>query len=158
MFQGFFKLKTKQDLLDKLNREYLQLLESPLNQDIAFNFLVTAEHMVDWVYPDNDKRNDKRSERKRLRNSNQILQICSHIASGAKHFKATASKHKSVSGTSVEGSYQRNTFQSDAHDVECLKIDLDGDAAKELGSSIEVVDLARRILKFWEDNMNAHPL
>ncbi len=51
MFQGFFEIKTPQDLLDKLKREYMHLQKSTLNQDIAFNFFITAEHISDWLYP-----------------------------------------------------------------------------------------------------------
>ena len=153
MFQGFFELKTAQDLLDKLNREYTQLQTSPLNQDIAFNFFITAEHITDWLHPGNS------SNRTTLRKSSIYLQVCSHIANGAKHFKATKPHHTSVSDTSLNGAIQRNAFQNNAFDVTRLSIDLDGAAAKQLGSSIEVVELAGRILKFWENHMNPtkHP-
>jgi hypothetical protein len=70
MFQGFFELKTAQDLLGKLKREYTQLQKSPLNQDIAFNLFITAEHIPDWLYPeDSSKRTD-------LRKSSPYLQVC----------------------------------------------------------------------------------
>lgn len=64
MFQGFFELKTAQDLLDKLKREYMQLQKSPLNQDIAFNFFITAEHMPDWIYPDVENVENKNKDKK----------------------------------------------------------------------------------------------
>jgi hypothetical protein len=54
----------------------------------------------------------------------------------------------------LKGAFQPNAFQIDAFDVARLSIDLDGDASKQLGSSIEVVELAGRILKFWEHHMN----
>lgn len=150
MFQGFFEIKTAQDLLGKLKREYTQLQKSPLDQDIAFNFFITAEHISDWLYPGYANK----SKRESLRDSSLYLQVCSHIANGSKHFKAEAKHHKSVSGTSSKGAFDPNIFDNDAFDVARLEIDLDGDAAKQLGSSIEVVELARRILEFWENHMN----
>ncbi len=50
MSQGFFELKTAQDLLEKLKREFTQLQRSPLNQDVAFNLFITAERITDWLY------------------------------------------------------------------------------------------------------------
>ncbi|MDP2845470.1 MAG: hypothetical protein Q8N79_05270 [Candidatus Methanoperedens sp.] len=156
MFQGFFEIKTAQDLLGKLKREYTQLQKSPLDQDIAFNFFITAEHISDWLYP-GDANN---SNRKSLRDSSIYLQVCSHIANGSKHFKAEAKHHKSVSGTSLEkGIFDADIFDNDIFDVAHLVIYLNGDAAKQLGPSIGAVELARRILEFWENHMNptAHP-
>lgn len=158
MVKGFFEMQTAQDLLGKLNREYAQLQTSPLNQDIAFNFFITAEHISDWLYTGYAPQ--MKSSREKLRNENVCLQVCSHIANGSKHFKTEAKHHKSVSGMSSKGAFQRNAFQNDAFDVTRLSIDLHEDAAKELGSSsIEVVELAGRILKFWENHMNPtkHP-
>ena len=158
MVKGFFEMQTAQDLLGKLNREYAQLQTSPLNQDIAFNFFITAEHIPDWLHPGRAK--TMKLKREKLFEKSLCLQIGSHIANGSKHFKAEAKHHKSVSDTSLKGAFQRDAFQDDAFDVARLSIDLDADAAKELGSSsIEVVELAGRILKFWENHMNhtKHP-
>lgn len=101
-----------------------------------------------------------KKKRTDLRNSNILLKVCSHIANGSKHFKATEPRHKSVSGTSLEeGIFDTAIFDPEIFDVAHLEIYLDGDAAKQLGSSIEVVELAGRILKFWENHMNptTHP-
>ena len=77
MFRGLFDLKTPQDLLLKLRREYSRLEQSPLDQDTAFNFFVTAEHMRDWLHPGYANKD----KRKKLRADNILLQICDHIAS-----------------------------------------------------------------------------
>ncbi len=45
MFQGFFEIKTAQDLLDKLKREYTRLQKSPLDQQISK--LVSGLDMID---------------------------------------------------------------------------------------------------------------
>lgn len=153
MFQGFFEIKTAQDLLGKLKREYAQLDKSPLNQDIAFNFFITAEHMSDWLYP--GKTTEQISKRTILRRSNILLQVCSHIANGSKHFKAEEKHHKSVSRTSlVEGIFDPCIFDNKIFDGGCLMIYLDGDAATELSPSIDAVELARRVLEFWENYIN----
>lgn len=149
MSQGFFELKTAQDLLGKLKREFTQLQRAPLNQDVAFNLFITAEHIADWLYPGYINK----TKRESLRDSDVLLQVGSYIANGLKHFKAEAKHHKSVSGTSItQGAFDPNIFQNDAFDVGHLVIELDGDAAIKLGHSIDVVELARRILEFWENS------
>jgi hypothetical protein len=50
---GFFDLKTAADLRAKLRRDIEKLRAEPTNPDAAFNFFVTALHMLDWIYPKN---------------------------------------------------------------------------------------------------------
>jgi len=71
MSQGFFELKTAQDLLCKLKREFTQLQRAPLNQDIAFNLFITAEHIADWLYPGYKNI----TQRESLRDSSVLLQV-----------------------------------------------------------------------------------
>lgn len=146
-FKGLFALQRPQDLLTKLRHDFKRLELSPLDQYAAFDFFVTAEHMVDWQYPhDTDS-----SKRTKLKNSTVLLQVCSHIANGSKHFQATAKQHVSVKTTEVHsGAFQRDAFQADAFDVSRLIVQLQGRAARELGKSIDVLELARRVLEFWE--------
>ncbi|WP_050462941.1 hypothetical protein [Herbaspirillum autotrophicum] len=48
MTPEFFSLKTPRDMLEKAKRERLRLAESP-TVDNAFNFFVTARHIVDYA-------------------------------------------------------------------------------------------------------------
>ena len=106
--QGFYDLKSPADLLAKLHREHARLKKDPTDVDTAWNLFVTAEHMLDWHIPDLPSRK-RNSDRKTVVNANPILQICSHIANGAKHFEALAKRHESVAGTERSGGY----FSSD---------------------------------------------
>lgn len=74
MNDGFFLLRTADDMLSKLQWELNNLRESPDNCWVAFNFFVTADHLSDWVGNNT------------LRKSNALLRICSPLANGAKHF------------------------------------------------------------------------
>lgn len=152
MFQGLFALKTSEDLLEKLRREYERLNQSPIDSDIAFNFFVTAEHLIDWVYHGQINKN----KRTNLRDNDVLLQVCSHIANGSKHFVAESKHHKTVSDTSImDGAFQSNAFQTDAFQVPCLLIQLEGEAQKKFGRSIEVLTLANQVLKYWESYINS---
>jgi|SRR5262252_623000 len=80
--RGLFELKTPYDLLQKLRQDLKALKADPTSPYKAFNFFVTAEHMKDWAYPGNANR----ATRKELETKSLLLQVCSHLANGAKHF------------------------------------------------------------------------
>ena len=145
---GFLELQSADHLLEKLRYDLALLEEEPMDTYRAFNFFVTAEHMADWHLP--GRSND--TPRKDLRKNNTILQICSHLANGMKHFRAENKHHKSVSGAlknkGVYGNSYPNVYPN-AHPSKIL-IELDGDAKSAYGASINAVDLARLTLQFWE--------
>ena len=51
---GVFDLRNPDDLLKKLEWDYKALMGDQGNSYLAFNFFVTAWHMLEWVYPDPD--------------------------------------------------------------------------------------------------------
>ena len=146
-FKGFFELQRPADLLSKLRHDYQRLQRNPMDTYAAFDFFVTSYHMLDWLYPEDRKR------RKREESTSVLLQVCSHLANGVKHFQATAHEHKSVAEVKTqEGAFQRDAFQADAFQVDVLVIRLDGEAAAHFGAEIECFDLATQVLKHWEDH------
>ncbi len=151
-FSGLFDLQTPYDLLKKFQYEYEKLEEYPLNQYIAFNFFVTAEHMLDWLYPDNQTMGDNRKKRKEEREKEIALCVCWDIASGAKHFKVLG-RHDSAQDARVrQGGFQANIFQPDTFQTLSLVIELKGTAAQKLGQFIEVPKLARKVCDYWENH------
>jgi hypothetical protein len=121
-----------------------------LDVDAAFDFFVTAYHLLDWLHPGiaNKHRRDK------IEKNSMLLQVASHLANGSKHFEATARKHQSVKETMRrEGPFQANAFQQDAFDVGDLLVHLEGAAAAHLGTPISVVQLASRLVDFWRQEL-----
>lgn len=146
-FKGFFALQKPADLLAKLRHDYERLQSSPMDTYAAFDFFVTGYHMLDWLYP-NDKKRQEQEEKTSI-----LLQICSHIANGVKHFHATANKHQSVADVRIqEGAFQRNAFQANAFQVEALIIQLDGQAAVKFSAEVECLALATQVLQHWESH------
>lgn len=151
--RGAFTLESPHDLLTKLKSDYEALLADPGNSHFAFNFFVTAEHMLDWIYPGYDNKSKRQSER----DSSVLLQVCSHLANGAKHFVAEAKHHTSVKQSGRKKRWNplsgplggpfvyRGTSSG-------LWVDLDGDAEKELGSSVRASKLAEQILAYWSSH------
>jgi hypothetical protein len=148
--RGVFELRSPQDLVAKLRFDFKRLEADPLDQYAAFDFFVTAAHLPDWLAPGLDQAaKDKRTE---IRARNILLQVCDHIASGSKHFEASAKHHTSVARTETHhGGFSREF--SRAFEISELTVHLQGDAAKELGESVDALDLARQVLDYWQRDL-----
>lgn len=151
-YQGFAGLRSIHDLYEKLAKDYQRVLDNKGDAYCAFDFFVTAHHMVDWLHPNN------RRHQREFEESEVLLQLCSHIANGAKHFTATAKKHQSV--TSVENKNVANYgYQVEKGVIElgyverCLYVELDGDAKSRYGKSMRAEVLAWEILEFWRQEL-----
>ncbi len=144
--KGIFDLLEPIDLLKKLHYEFQLLKKEPDNAYIAFNFFVTAEHILDWLYP----KGANKKKRKQERANSILLRICSHIAN------RKDPHHQSVSGTIHVGGYwpreyfPKEYFPAGYFPESNLIIRLDGEAKKQLGESITVIKLATMIIDFWD--------
>jgi hypothetical protein len=135
MKSGFFQLQTAEDLFAKLKWELEELRKDPSNPWRAYNFLVTAEHLPDWV------------KNRSLRKKDALLRVCSHLANGGKHFDVD--RHSSVSSAERDGVFEEGAFEKGVFE-EWLKITLEPDEAKELGcNEVDAVFLAERLVKWW---------
>lgn len=146
-----FDLNTAHDLRAKMRRDLERMRANPMDSDAAFNFFVTAEHMPDWIYP----KREKKQERETLKNSEIILRICSHLANGAKHFEVEAKHHDTVQSSGRRrgwhGSWAGGPWFGPWFGGSCLVIHLKGDAEQALGPAISAIDLATKIMEFWEN-------
>src|SRR5262249_48685067 len=60
---------------------YHRMLAEPLNAFPAWDFFVTANHLVDWIWPSAGS-----AQHRVERRWGTIPRICEHLANGAKHF------------------------------------------------------------------------
>jgi hypothetical protein len=127
-FQGLFELRTPADLVRKLRHDLNRMSTSPQDQYAAFDFFVTAEHIVDWIHP------TSKPARGQLRSSSLLLRVTSHLANGGKHFEARSAHHQSVMGTEKER-YVEEGYVEDGYFEEPLVIQLSDTEARELGTS-----------------------
>ncbi|QJR35212.1 hypothetical protein [Gemmatimonas groenlandica] len=114
----------------------------------AYDFFVTAWHILDWMYPDPSEASIRRS----LRDENSILQIADHVANGAKHFVLTNKRHTSVSDIEDrDGAFSANAFSSmfsaDAFAFDGLHVRLSS------GKLETVSHLADQLVEFWEAHL-----
>jgi hypothetical protein len=152
--KGWLELKTVQDLLRKLERDFEKLRDSPHDVDLAFNFFVTAEHLLDWQYPGRANTTQRTNEREQ----DILLKVTSHLANGAKHFKVEAKHHKSVKnadqggGCFPKGYWAKRMFPP-GYWGDHLYFELQKEAIKELGTRITVLELAKKVLRRWQEKL-----
>jgi len=145
--KGFGALQNLPDLLAKLRYDFARVEQDPSDSYAAFDFFVTAEHMIDWAYPGYANRDARES----LRRSSVLLQVVSHIASGSKHFVAEARHHESVQHADTVGGSFDPGVRPDGLAVGTLYVTLEGAAANTLGARVGAVELASQVLRLWEE-------
>jgi hypothetical protein len=98
-----------------------------------------------------------------MRQSSVLLQTCSHLANGAKHFEVEAKHHKSVNDTVKQEHYFPPGYFSPGYfapgyfaDGELL-VRLSGDAEASLGGSVSVLELAEKVLDYWVHHPGLQP-
>jgi len=145
--KGFAEIQTPTDILLKLEHDLKRMTSDPFDSYAAFDFFVTAEHILDWIHPNN------RAARKKIRESDYKLQIVSHLANGIKHFRATAKHHVAVEQVKKEeGSFSSNSFSSRSFDVGSFKIS-GLIVKKDDGEFIHATQLAEDVFKSWEKRL-----
>ena len=148
---GVFTLSSPRDLFEKLRHDLEELAAKPDNPYLAFNFVVTAEHMLDWVHP--GPANEK--IRRARRDSEPLLALISHLASGAKHFAFLLPHHKAVedrgseivSVSTILSAGRGSRIIQQPHSY--LIVHLDGQAEQKFGPYIGIVDLAKATYEYW---------
>ena len=144
--KGFGDLQTVVDLFSKLEHDLGRMKKSPDNTYAAFDYFVTAEHMIDWMYP-NEKDSCIRSD---LRKNVRMLEIVSHLANRNKHFQATHDRHKSVEEVEeARSGFDPNKLSTRSFDAEAfqfigLTIKLDD------GTYLHALELAEDVHEYWK--------
>ncbi len=146
---GLFDLLTPEDLCAKLEHDFERVEKNGSDVFAAFDFVITAWHLLEWHFPDPDGT----STRTAIRNAHPILELCEHLAVGGKHYSPTSKKHQSVSsmrrasvwarGVWAPGVWAPNTWKDD------LVIELAGTAKVAFGESMLFPAFAARVMEFW---------
>lgn len=144
MKPGFFDLTTPSDLLGKLEHDFQELTNNPVDTYSAFNFFVTATHLADWVCCGDRKKT------KKMRKDHKLLQIADHLACGAKHFQLGNPAHTSVADAHRDA-YVDAGYAQAGHCEEPLVVWLSTEEAEHVGAKeLKVLLLAEKVLQFWK--------
>lgn len=150
--ESWFRLRTPEDLLAKLKAEAELLRQHPEDSYLAFNFFVTAFHIIEWIHPGNSNKRLRKS----LVDNEPLLQVLSHIANGTKHLEIDPDHHNAVKSTGGAPSWAEapnfgRNLGKRVVNQKALFIRLQGGAAKRIGATISVTDLADKAVAFWEN-------
>jgi len=124
----------------------------PFDTYFAFNFFVTAEAMLDWIYPG---RNNY-EKRNKIKKKNTYLRITSDLATGAKHFSELDKSHDAVDKTAVSvGYFPRGYFPKGYFPIGwfgdgALFVHLNEELPDNGKTVISAYDLAVKVLEYWE--------
>jgi hypothetical protein len=150
--KGFFSLSTPRDLFGKLETDHKRIVADPVDTYAAFDFCVTAWHLVDWKFPDTRDPN-----RLAFLQRNPLLRVCEHLAVGGKHLEPDPARHTSVASADDTSVWARGFWapKSWAPGVwsGALIIRLDGDAKVAIGDSLLIKDFADRVLALWRSEL-----
>lgn len=145
MNDGFADLRTPTDLFRKLEHDRARMEADPSDSYAAFDFFVTAEHLLDWLLPGPSKEKDRKERRK----AEEFLKITSHLANGAKHFHKLKPHHVSVRHTDIfEGGFDAHSFSPDSFSPSSFEL---GGLHVELedGTLLHAYSLADQVLTYW---------
>lgn len=148
-FRGFADLRCAGDLVEKLKHDLDRIRAQPCDQYAAFDFFVTAEHVVDWLFPDDRmKRHDLRRH--------PLLAVTSHIANGAKHFHTRDGRHGSVANLRALHLIEPGYVEPGYYEIP-LRVDLAPEyrGAFDGADSVDLTELAEAVLQFWRDYLSA---
>jgi hypothetical protein len=153
-FKGFAPLQQPRDLVAKLRHDFERMRAAPDDAYAAFDFFVTAEHIVDWLLPDKPGANQA-AARKARRASLELLEITSHLANGAKHFQALAKQHDSVADVKLaQGGFDPRAFSPTAFSPAAFR--MHGlNVHLEDGRVLNVLSLAEDVLRHWQTELPA---
>jgi hypothetical protein len=151
--KGILGLKNHHDLYKKLEREYERLKADPSDADVAYNFFVTAWHLLEWKHPDPKGKQIRAA----IRNATPLLQVCEHLAVGAKHFTNLQAKHASVTDSRASGVWGRGFwapgFWAKGLWAEWLEMSLSGDAEQAFGKIVKAHEFAAKVIDYWKANL-----
>jgi hypothetical protein len=159
--KGLFGLKTPKGLLQKLEREYAKLQANRIDEDTAWTFFVTADHLPDWLARTDPKSSggDNINEFKR---GHPVTRVCENLANGARHFRPNVRpKDKlniSVLGTGcemtgyVEDGYYAEEPTLPVYLTSPEVVEFQKAGIRYARAKIEVPWLATHVLAFWRND------
>lgn len=145
------KLGNYSELFDKLKYE-LELLEKKVTSYNFFNFAVTAYHLIDWI-KNSDNADDQIKQQVKELYEDEHFSICKDVCNSCKHFKITRYTPKvndieSKTGYGC-GRYGKGVYGAGEESIYVIT---------KTGQKYDGLDLARAILKTWDDFFREHEL
>ena len=144
-FRGIFSLRTPDDLLRKLKHDFERVSRDPEDQYAAFDFFVTAHHLPEWMFPNDEKRaND-------YRRGTPLLRLVRELGDVAKHYELTKRPATHAEVTShIVSRYGLGPIGVGHYSAGCLLVHLTQEGQELIGPTVlDVRGLARQVLDHY---------
>jgi len=146
---GLFDLIAADDLCAKLDHDYRRVKADPADVFAAFDFIVTAWHLLEWRYPGKSGK----AQRDEMRQQYPILALCEHLCVSGKHYEPSDPKLQSVQGSFRKSAWKRGVWAPGVWTKRMwedgLVIELSGTTKAALGERITIDRLADLVMEFW---------
>lgn len=147
--KGFGKLVSVENYWEKLKWEFDLLKSDPDNIYYAFNFSVTAYHLLEWVAP--RPMRTENPDWKIIKGNVKFLKECEQLANGAKHFEIDKKRHNSVKSLESEG-YVEEGYVEEVYFEEPIVITFADN------SKVNILDFAKSLMKDWEKELKSRKM
>jgi len=138
----FGKLTSIEDYWKKLNWEFEMLKNNSDNIYYAFNFVITAFHLLDWAEP--QPRGTTNQNRQIIKKNIKYLKVCEQLANGAKHFEIDPKRHNSVESMKSE-EYVEDGYVEEGYTEDPIIITLSEQ------EKISILELANSLMLDWKN-------
>lgn len=144
---GIFDLLSAEDLCAKLEHDFKRVRESPSDVYAAFDFVITAWHLLEWRYPGDE------AQQKEVRQQYPIVELCEHLAVRSKHYQPTQKRHRTARASRRDSVWKRGVWAPGAWAPgfwkDELMIELAGAAQVEFGDEMPFSRFAKLVMDFW---------
>ena len=144
-----YSFNKARDLFEKMSRDAMSL-EETVSGDRAFNFVITAFHIKDWIKQDHSVPQSAKDDLKNIY-ANKYFQICRDLANASKHMIITEYQPSTGDVSSQQG-YGVGRFGKGSFGVgeESIKITYSD------GSVISILELKNEMIFLWTDFFHRH--
>jgi hypothetical protein len=148
----WFELENPHQLLEKLRSDLKRIHDNQLDSFAAFDFFVTAHHLLDWVSPDQEE-GDRKRWRDGVRKTAPLMKLTARLAEGSKH-------HMKKSPTGRRGGFSFE-FSDEFVKARIVVLLPDPKLAEALGKKeekeISVYELGQKVIAEWEQRLGPPP-
>jgi hypothetical protein len=139
-----YSFKKARDLFDKMIRD-ADALEDTVSGDRAFNFVITAFHLKEWVEQDHSVPQSVKDDLGKISN-NKYFQICRDLANASKHMVITRYQPSTADASSIQGwnvgRYGKGPYGVGEEGIKITHSD---------GSVISIIELKDNVVWLWKD-------
>jgi hypothetical protein len=146
-----YSFEKARDLFDKMILD-ADALQKTVSGDRAFNFVITAFHLKDWIEQDPSVSQSANGDLQMIM-SNKYFQICRDLANASKHMVITRYQPSTDDASSNQG-WNAGRYGKGPYGVgeESIKI------THSDGSVISILELKDNIVSLWKDFFQKHTI